>query len=188
MLLNRYEQIWFITGGLPPHDPNNGVERWLAAHSYQAAAEWYDDYRLLQYGTVQPMESHTVDIILQDQATSRVTIQTTNMPETIDAGMILPVEIHYQVDQAAHDLRWFVQLWNEQGVPVAFLDSAPLDGYASFNTLQSGVEKAGLLVPKDAARGIYRVIAGLYNPAAEGQRLQSSTGDDFVELGQVRIP
>ena len=89
-------------------------------------------------------------------------------------------------------LRWFVQLLGPNGMPVALLDTAPLDGYVAFPDLPAGqlmVERAGLALPPDLAAGDYRLIAGLYNPAREGSpRLQSGAGGDFLELGTVSVP
>ena len=46
-----HEGIWFVTAGLPPADPANSVERWLADRAYKATDGWYDDFRLMRYGT-----------------------------------------------------------------------------------------------------------------------------------------
>jgi len=113
-----------------------------------------------------------IETSLSDQTSSsaQVTLLASQIPSTAVAGAILPIDIIYQVNETAlPKLRWFVQLWNDQGVPVAFLDSAPDDGYGSFSTLQSEqewIEMAGLLIPADAPAGLYRVIAGQWTVAA----------------------
>ncbi len=48
--LDEYDLIWFVTGGLPPNDPENTLERWLADNAYKAFDMWYGDFRLLAYG------------------------------------------------------------------------------------------------------------------------------------------
>ncbi len=45
--LEESKRIWFVTGGLPPNDPENLLERWLADTSYKAFDNWYEDFRLL---------------------------------------------------------------------------------------------------------------------------------------------
>ncbi len=99
----------------------------------------------------------------------------------------MAVDLHFRLTEpATHDLRWFVQMLGPDGIPVAMLDTGPLDGYTTFSALPAGeelTEKAGLALPADLPPGDYRLIAGLYNPGVEGSpRLRSETGEDALTL------
>jgi hypothetical protein len=190
--LTAHPQFWYVTAGLPPADPNNLVERWLADHAYKADDRWFDDFRLVRYGTMAALADapiRPVDATLTD-ATNQVAINGVRAPSTIPAGTTLPVEIHYRAEGVVDPLRWFVQLLGADGAPVALLDTAPLDGYVAFPDLPTGdlVERAGVALSPRLAAGDYRLVAGIYNPAAEGApRLQTDQNADFLDLGTVII-
>ncbi len=192
--LQRHPRLWYVSGRLPAADPANTVERWLAEHAYKAEDRWFDDFRLLQYGTPVGLEASSpqpLDVRLEGPAGSVVLAQV-QAPAQIRAGEVLPVRLTFRLETAvAHDLRWFVQLLDPAGVPVALLDTAPLDGYASFSALAVGepqVERAGLAVERNVAPGSYRLIGGLYTPQQEGApRLRTPEGADFVLLGSVEV-
>ncbi|MBX2996996.1 MAG: hypothetical protein KF893_00690 [Caldilineaceae bacterium] len=191
--LHAHPQIWYVTAGLPPTDANNLVERWLADHAYKADDRWFDDFRLVRYGTPAGLASAPIrptDDMLYD-GRNRVGISAVRAPSMIRAGATLPVEIHYRVEEATDPLRWFVQLLGADGALAALLDTAPLDGYAAFPDLASGgklVERAGLTISPDLAAGEYRLVVGIYNPAAEGApRLRTDQNVDFLDLGTVIV-
>ena len=103
----------------------------------------------------------------------------------------MPIRIEYEVVTAQDsDLRWFIQLLAPDGYPVALLDSGPVDGYVPFTQLPVNeplTESFALQLPTSTASGVYQLIAGLYDPAAEGApRLTTPNGSDFVELGRLR--
>ncbi len=47
--LTLHGRIWLVTVGLPPADPANGVEAWLAREAFKADDRWLDDARLAQF-------------------------------------------------------------------------------------------------------------------------------------------
>lgn len=194
-ILEQYERIWFVTGGLPPNDPENLLERWLAENSFKAVDTWYDDFRLLAYAT--PLVMHDaartdLDVPLIGTLTSEITITGARTPSSVAAGEAAPIEIYYRME-APNDanLRWFVQLLTVDGYPVALLDTAPFDGYMPFSALPSQeelVERAGLLLPPELPAGRYQVIAGLYNPdSPNAERLRAPDGSDYVHLGDLMV-
>jgi hypothetical protein len=194
-VLEQYNRIWFITGGLPPNDPENTVERWLATNAYKANDTWYDDFRLLDYATPTRLRNSPLtplNVTLVGAGTSQITISATRVSSLSQSGRVLPIEITYRLaDQNMDDLRWFVQLLRPEGYPAALLDTGPEDGYVPFSALPAGrelVERAGLLLPDNLPPGRYELIAGLYNPAQQGApRLQTADGTDFVRLGSVVV-
>jgi hypothetical protein len=194
-LLEEHNRIWLVTGGLPPNDPENTVERWLAAHAYKANDEWYEDYRLLDYATVTQLRNAPLtplNVNMVGSGTSEVTIVAGRVSSLSQPGRVLPVEIFYRLqDRNVVDLRWFVQLLRPEGYPAALLDTAPDDGYVPFSALEPNVElveRAGLLLPDNLPPGRYELIAGLYNPMQDGApRLRAPDGSDHVRIGFVVV-
>jgi hypothetical protein len=194
-VLERYGRVWLVTGGVPANDPENSVERWLADRAFKANDQWYDDFRVLDYGTAQTLEAAPLtplNVTLVGEGTSQITLTSARVPTLTQAGNVLPVEIGYRLQDAnIFDLRWFVQLLRPEGFPAALLDTGPADGYVQFSELppnQDLVERAGLLLPENLPSGRYEVIAGLYNPAtSDAGRLRAADGRDFVQLGSVLV-
>jgi hypothetical protein len=194
-VLRKHNRVWLVTGGLPANDPENTVERWLAATAYKANDAWYEDFRLVDYATPTQLAAAPVtplNITLVGEGTSQITIAGARASSMSLAGRALPVEILYRLqDRNAFDLRWFVQLLRPEGHPAALLDTAPEDGYTMFSSLPANtdlVERAGLLLPDNLPPGRYELIAGLYNPALAGApRLRTQDGGDFIHLGYVTV-
>jgi hypothetical protein len=190
-----YRRIWYITGGLPPNDPENTVEQWLATAAYKADDRWFDDFRLVRYATpIDLVDSQPVplDMFLANHQGELVTIWSVRAPGGVRAGEIMPVELTYQLDTpVSANLRWFVQLLTADDTVVSLIDTAPNQGYASFSALPVGtqlVEKVALQLPESLAPGRYRLIAGLYNPEAHNaNRLLTPTGRDSVDLGIIVV-
>jgi hypothetical protein len=194
-VLEAHNRVWFVTGGLPPNDPENTLERWLAGNAYKANDTWYDDFRLLDYATSTQLRNAPltpVNVTLVGSRTSQITVVAARVSSLSQAGRVLPVEIFYRLqDENTDDLRWFVQLLRPDGNPAALLDTSPEDGYLPFSALPANVElveRAGLLLPDNLPAGRYELIAGLYNPNEEGApRLRAADGSDFVRIGFVVV-
>ncbi len=194
-LLEQEGRIWFVTGGLPPNDPENTLERWLADTGYKAMDTWYEDYRLLAYATprlLDNVEVTAIEVPLVGNRTSEVFIDGFRMPKIVHAGDAVPVEIHFTLDGPNDaNLRWFVQVLTVNGYPVALLDTAPDDGYTPFSALpyqEQLVERAGLLLPEDLPAGKYQVIGGLYNPdTPDAERLHAPDGRDSIRFGTITV-
>ena len=195
-VLQSAERIWFVTDSLAPNAPENTVERWLAQHAYKAGEQWYADYRLLRYGT--PAElAHIANTaqtakLAQEAGGGQIQFVSQRIPTQARAGAILPLEWTYRLAAPTQaDLHWFVQLLSAQEALVAQLDIGPDQGYASFSQLPIDLEQTerlGLDLPSSLLPGPYRLIAGLYDPAAEdAPRLRTPDGADFVQLMQVQV-
>ncbi|MCB0092040.1 MAG: hypothetical protein KDE54_29320, partial [Caldilineaceae bacterium] len=164
-----------VTDSLAPNAPENTVERWLAQHAYKAGEQWYADYRLLRYGT--PAElAHIANTaqtakLAQEAGGGQIQFVSQRIPTQARAGAILPLEWTYRLAAPTQaDLHWFVQLLSAQEALVAQLDIGPDQGYASFSQLPIDLEQTerlGLDLPSSLLPGPYRLIAGLYDPAAE---------------------
>ncbi len=194
--LAEHNLVWFVTGGLPPNDPENTLERWLADNAYKASDTWYGDFRLLAYATptqLAGVEATRVGVPLVGAQTAEVMVNSVRTPATTwSHSGALPVEIGFRLAAPSEfGLRWFVQLLTVDGFPVALLDTAPDDGYTRFSDLPAEedlVERAGLLLPPDLPAGEYQVIAGLYNPEMAGaERLRAPDGSDYVNFGRLTV-
>ncbi len=194
--LAENERILFVTAGVAPNAAENTIERWLADNAYKADDRWFDDHRLARYATALalqdvPLVAHNLLLTDSDGANS-VNLLASRAPASAEAGAVIPIEIEYELPAlAAADLRWFVQLLAPDGVAVAQLDSGPDDNYTPFTALpvrESILERAGLQLPPELAPGDYQLIAGVYNPAAEGApRLRASDGREFLVLSTLTV-
>lgn len=179
------ESAALVTVGAPPAAPDNAVEAWLARAAFKAGDEWIGDARRVHYVTGSP------DVTAEIQITPGGQLQRRSVgpSPTVRAGDGVALEIVWQPLRAPDvDLNVFVQLLDAGGVPVVQMDGPPAGGYAPTSTWRAGEsvsDRHGLVVPADLPAGIYRLIAGMVDPAT-GQRLAAG-GADFVDLGDVRV-
>jgi hypothetical protein len=189
--LAQHGRLWLVTVGLPPADPGNGVEAWLAREAFKAEDRWLDDTRLAQFVTAPRLEPLEVRARLGEN----VRLQGARLStDAVHPGDTLAVELNWVADGAPGDLRGFLQLLAPDGRLVAQQDGIPGGGYAPSPGWQPGIavaDRRGLVLPADMAPGDYTLIAGLYD-AATGQRLPVAGPDgaaagDFVRLGMVKV-
>lgn len=192
-LNNQHARLWYVIAAMPPADPANTVERWLAQHAYEADDRWFGDFRLVRYATGVGLEQSSPVPLGIDLAglSYRVTLTEVQTPHEVRAGQHLPVSLRFQLRQSgSDDLRWFVQLLAEDGAPVALWDGPPQGGYERFPDLPTETlleERVSLLLPSVLDASTYRLIAGLYAPDHNAQRLPTSDGRDHVELGTITV-
>jgi hypothetical protein len=203
--LARHPRLWLITVGLPPADPANGVERWLAEHAFVAEDRWLDDARLVAFvaaGRLEPRPVEAAGLRLGESVRPPggdlrlAGVRTSDL--TVRPGGTLAVELTWQTDPSSPrlnaNLRGFVQLLSADGRLVVGQDGAPAGGYAPATTWEPGAfvtDRRGLLLPEKLVPGEYLLIAGLYD-AATGQRLpvtalSGAPLGDFVRLGTVHV-
>ncbi|HIQ06450.1 MAG TPA: hypothetical protein EYH31_12330 [Anaerolineae bacterium] len=186
--------IWLVTAGLPPLDPSNGVELWLNEHAYLASDRWFDDFRLLVYG------SHAAEMPLPSVSGTRFgqppqikLVQASWSGPEANAGSVLAVALDWQsLEQPAADYRLFVQLLGADGTAKVQRDVLVTPGGPPTSTWEPGTtyhSRLGLYLAKELPVRDYRLIVGWYDPAT-GQRLPVTTADgqamgDFYLLGVV---
>ncbi len=180
-------QVWLATVGWQPAQPDNRAEQWLAEHAFKATDDWFaDDTRLVRYGTAGDLPRVPLGVSLGNV----VQLDAAAFPASISAGDVLPVALDWRAIVApGEDFSVFVQLLGGDGVPVAQNDSAPQGGYRPTRDWQAGeniTDRHGLVVPKTAQPGEYRLVAGMYRPT-DGARLVSPDGRDAIELGTIRV-
>lgn len=177
---------WLVTVGVPPAAPDTAAERWLALNTFAAANDWFEDVRLVRFGTRTPTVSRPVNATLGNE----VRLLEIKLNESLQPGQTLPVQLIWQPLQPLQtDYNLFLQLLAADGSLAAQHDGPPNAGYTPTSTWQPGrtvVDRHALVLPPDLPPGAYRLITGLYNPAI-GQRLSVDEERDFVDLGQVTL-
>lgn len=111
------------------------------------------------------------------------------IPETVRAGQPIPLALVWQAPAAttpAADYSATLQLLGPDGRPVAQIDQ-PLPG-GSTTWAASQVETQSLTLPAPATTGRYPLILAVYRITPDGfPRLVTSTGADFIELGEITV-
>ena len=190
--LTQHGRLWLVTVGLPPADPTNGVEAWLAREAFKTDDRWLDDARLALFVTAPRLEPLDVRARLGNDVRL---LGARLSSDTVHPGGTIAAELTWVTDAAPGDLRGFMQLISSSdGGLVAQQDGIPGGGYAPSTGWTPGelvADRRGLTLPADLAPGDYTLIAGLYD-AATGQRLPVTGPDDaaagdFVQLGSVRV-
>jgi hypothetical protein len=194
--LSQHPAVWLVTVGLSPADPANGVERWLAEHAFKSEDHWMDDARLVAFVSAAGLEPLATQARLGDRV-RLIGVQVSR--RTLRPGDTLAVELTWQAEAPAGDLRGFVQLLSADGQLVAGQDGVPGGGYTPTTEWQSGipvVDHRGLVLPAQLAPGEYQLIAGLYDPAGGSPtgikrlpvtNVDGNPGGDFVRLGTVQV-
>ncbi|MBE7471578.1 MAG: hypothetical protein DPW09_28305 [Anaerolineae bacterium] len=179
------QNAWLITVGVPPAAPDNATEQWLTRHAFAAGNDWFDDVRLVRFGTQPPNVSRPIKATLGDE----VQLVEVKLTEALQPGQLMPVEFTWQsLRQPQTDYNLFLQLLTPDGALAAQHDSPPNGGYtptSGWSMDQTIITRHALPLPPDLPAGTYRLIAGLYNPA-NGQRLTVGQSD-FVELGSITV-
>ena len=189
--LTEHGRLWLVTVGLPPADPTNGVEAWLARQAFKTDDRWLDDARLALFVTAPRLEPLDVRARVGDHVRLLGARLSGDM---VRPGGTLAIELNWVADNAPGDLRGFVQLLASDGRLVAQQDGIPGGGYAPSMGWKPGepvADRRGLVLPADLVLGDYTLIAGLYD-AATGQRLpvtgpDGAAADDFVRLGTIQV-
>ncbi len=180
--LARKGTIHLITAGLPPEDPANGVERWLNERAYRADDRWFNDFRLLHYGTTPPIISLPTDVtwglhpelILKAAQISTLTARP---------GDVITLQLTWLQKGAGQSRRLFVQLLPADPPPVAQYDSAfPTDQWPPN---QRQTTRVGLWIPPETPAGKYTLIVGWYQ-SESGERLPVN-GADFYPLTTITV-
>jgi mannosyltransferase len=161
-----HDRLFAVFWAEAESDPERVVERWLNAHAYKAADEWWGDVRLVTYAVpaAPPAEMRTrldarlgEDIILcgytllAEQLVPGDIIQVTLFWEGI-----VPIEQRYKV---------FLHLLNAEGELVTQRDTEPGGGLALTTTWKPGEtlsDNHGILVPLDTQPATYQLVVGLY--------------------------
>jgi 4-amino-4-deoxy-L-arabinose transferase-like glycosyltransferase len=188
-LAERYQRLFVLYWGDAESDPQQLVERWLAANTHKATDTWYGRVRLATYAVASlPDESATVlDAPLGES------IQLNGYAVAGDSfapGDVLPVLLLWEAETPIPErYKVTVQVLDAAGQLVAQHDSEPSGGFAPTDGWVPGqvvVDRHGVLLPTDLAPGHYSLVVALYNTVG-GERLPTATGADHLLLETVKV-
>jgi mannosyltransferase len=165
-ITTSHDRLFAIFWAEAESDPERLVERWLDAHAYKAADEWWGDVRLVTYAVpaAPPTEMRThLDARLGEHI---ILHGYTLLAERLAPGDILQVTLFWE-GTAPIEQRYkvFLHLLNGEGELVAQRDSEPGGGLALTTTWTPGEmlpDNHGILIPLDTPPGTYQLLAGLY--------------------------
>ena len=181
--LARGGTLYLVTAGLPPAAPANGVELWLNDHAYRADDRWFDDFRLLHYGTASPTYSLAAAGTWGEPPSLKLVAARTSHHQA-RPGQVISLELDWRKVDELSPLHLFVQLLPPTPPPVAQYDGAfPTDAWPA-DAIQT--TRVGLWIPPDVPAGDYTLIVGWYDPTT-GQRLPIDDRD-FLPLTTISIP
>lgn len=188
-LIASHPRIFALYWGETERDPNRVVERTLAENTFEVAAGWYGDVRLVQYaalpsaGEAAPVGAQFGESIVLDSAALS--------GASLRPGQALGVALTWRaLETIPRRYRVTVQLLDGEGRLLAQHDAEPGNNMALTTTWQPGqpvFDSHGLLIPLDAPPGEYRLVVALYDVDNPASRLPVKGGDDVLELATVRI-
>jgi len=190
--VSRERRLWLLLDKTPPGDPNSGVERWLAEHTYPVAQERFGDLRLCLYAcpavplAVAP--ARAIDARLGESITL---VGYTLAAGPFQPGDEAPLSLYWRAESNIDtDYTVFVQLLGPAGLPVAQIDGYPVAAFRPTSSWAVGEtirDNYGLSLPADAPPGRYRLIAGMYDLSTMERLPVTPSGDDFVLLAELDI-
>ena len=190
-----HDRLFAIFWAEAESDPGRVVERWLDAHSYKAADEWWGDVRLVTYAVpaAPAAEMETpLDVYLGDAIVLR---GYTLLGDRLAPGDIVQVTLFWEA-LAPIDRRFkvFLHLLDNEGLLVAQRDSEPGGGLVLTTAWEPGavqVDNHGVLIPLEAGPGDYQLIAGLYPLDDPLARLpvtrDGETAGDTLPLASITV-
>jgi hypothetical protein len=187
----QHRRLWLVTEGTSAGNPANGVEHWLAEHSFVGAEMWFGGYRLVPYSfppDIQP--PHSIGQVFGNR---EIRLAGLSYQLTEQAGeRWLNVWLQWEaVAPSGLDYKVFIHLLDANGMIVAQHDGVPVGSYAPTRIWTAGTvidDRYYVTLPLLLPAGEYRLSVGLYDPLS-GNRLPlaSGTGDAVqvvMELGE----
>jgi len=189
-LLATHRRLWLLSYEVPLQHPSNTGGWWLEHHTARAFYLEHVPYSLALY--VSPLaQTHFSPTAIFEGG---VALESFGMPESVEAGDILPVTLSWAITRApAPAPTVFVHFVDEKGTLWCQQDGWPHNGLTPFAGHHVGeriFDPRALRIPAEAPEGTYRVLVGLYNPET-GRRYRliqgERAGEDALPLGTVRV-
>ncbi|HXV96891.1 MAG TPA: hypothetical protein VEC93_00605, partial [Anaerolineae bacterium] len=180
-LMANHEQVWWLPNGLSSE--HSAVEEMLMMNSFRARNDNFGGERLALFifppnFTANPV---AVEAIFGDQ----IKLVDVAYPAQVSAGSALPIQLNWQaLVELSEDYHVFIHLVAENGQTVAQTDGQPALWRRPTTTWARGetiVDRHGLWIPTQTARGDYELRVGLYRPT-DGQRLRLTTKEEWISI------
>ncbi|MFC1463229.1 MAG: hypothetical protein ACFLMY_00120 [Candidatus Brachytrichaceae bacterium NZ_4S206] len=174
-ILARARRVLLVTDAAQ-NDPGNTTERWLEDNAFRARNEFYGQWRVAAFGLppdawalasppaqfgdalkLVSLRYSPVASLGGAVAIEAIWQRTADTPDTIDTVDTTPL------------IAWFAHLFAPDGTLAGQHDALLGSGYPWDASLATLRDHRGILVPPDAAPGVYRVNIGAYT--ADGVRL-----------------
>ncbi len=184
-------QIFALFWALDEADPQGIVEGWLDRHAFKGLESWQGNVRFVIYSLPNDLTCRPLDPPIRFGDLAELTqLCQPRWPQEIAPGQMALVGLAWR-PLATTERRYkvTVQLLDARSQVVAQRDSEPVGGSRPTVTWTPGEtiqDNHGLLAPPGTPPGIYRLILALYD-GETGQRLVTSSGQDFVDLGEVTV-
>jgi hypothetical protein len=180
-------RLWLVTEDLP--NAGSGFEHWLAVNAHRLSEQTVGPALVTLYAF--PPAGSGVD-----SAPSQLVGKTfgdalrlegyTVRPWPARPGQAVQIVLFWRaIRQPAANFRASLRLTTPDGTPIWQRDGDPQDGYSPTSTWQPGqtvVDRRGLLLPADAAPGVYEQSLVVYDPAT-GQALEVEGGGEVWSVG-----
>lgn len=187
-LSRRTARVWVISENSPSADPQNQIDRWLAANAFVASEEWQDNLRITLYG----FRSGSTDTIPVNIAfTNSLALTLIEVPtKFFHSNDVIPIVLQWKAHTTPRtSLKVFIHIIDPNGNVVAQHDGFPVNGYQPTSGWlpESYVHDLhGLLLPSYIPDGQYDLSIGLYNPQ-NGERVLLAGGGDTLRFNQAVV-
>jgi mannosyltransferase len=192
-LLRDHSRIYALFWGAAQQDPDRAVERMLEASAFTLSADWYGGVRFVTYAV--PGEGGQGALPGKVRFGEAIRLDGFSLSDTALApGEALGVSLRWAADSPINErYKVFVHLYAPDGVTIAAQHDAepggglaPTDGWTPGQVVR---DNHGLLLPPEAAPGVYQLAVGLYD--ADGNRLpvtlDGAPVGDWLELAEVVV-
>ncbi len=170
-------------------DPDKVIESWLDAHTYKATEQWIGAVRFVTYAI--PTQLSNVPQQREDvRFGDHITLDGFTLPtQQLSPGDILQLDLFWHTDATLNErYKVFVHVLDANGQIAAQTDREPgggLNPTTNWGSNEVVIDRYGVLIPENAANGVYTVEIGLYDLA--NVRLKMADGQDALTLAKVEV-
>ncbi len=194
LAFQTHSRVWVLFDGIPPADPLNPAERWLAQNAYPAEDHWIGSIRVGLFGRGMSLDAACT---LPTKWVNGIALVGCRYPSVIDSHVgVIPLDLDMIAEaQVNGNYSVFVHL-DADGSLVAQHDSIPGAGYFPTYTWRTNVPvavKFGVALPANLPAGEYKIALGMVD-LATGHRVPInryadgvSMDDDRVNIGSIKI-
>lgn len=187
-ILAGHSEVWLTPWD---YDHTAFVEHWLDQHAFRVDQHWFSNAEIIRYE--RPRQAGQLiasdATFLAPDAHIRITGYQFFGTE-VRAGQPIMFALQWQADAPiAERYKVFAHLVDPSGRTVTQRDDEPVANTRPTTSWKAGesiADNYGLVVPRGAPAGMYRIELGLYK--LEGlQRLKLADGSDHATLGPITV-